>query len=916
MIQILEDIETLKAVPDKLELQISQKYFMSAHATLSGAMRTAEKENLQNLATLNAIKSYLVSQESSLFGILMKELHNHIYLKSPYCDSRWHAYRQGGEEFGNIEQMLEDKIRFDLSEKSSSFSESSLLDAFLKSTNEEFVEEQDENAEENSFYYIRLLIETLGNLNRLPNAFDIISQSVSSELHKIVDKTITEVSQRFPKSLNITLSKSPYAVFEVGLAAGDNRLAALKDLTWTLYSKFIAVLQAHRVIYEVGQIIYSRHGEHGEQEKSGLPPYDFAGAYAVMETEVKSLLNSYITNSSINFGESLNPQASKRHLNKGAGVLEKRPRDRKKAIFKFSNVDVSHDELKEQHKILKQAFEKSVPGLVSSAGNDDFQESFDPYLPLESTSTHQLLVNPNFFNIRVMLEPTVQFFQNAATIFPAKIPRPGEEVIETFLVTACLPQLELTLNSIYEAIMSGTSRGGSEIFEYSTRWNNVSKLPILQAMISFMELLTRTCSLLGTSNLHRSHYVRIILNLIRKFISSCKENYESKVLYQETSDDRGGTNGSSKITTKRKIAAVWVSNEQSRQLLNATSSYEYDEDYSGSTTEPPYKQEFEFYHSKRAAQKTKNTVPISESDLLSFSMYQGLAALATSLRWFSVKLRRLRRVGETEKVEDLPAANSISTKLRRRWILIEEVRAESDLKLPDNSDAEYIGLTLAGDSIGEFDKEVDIIDQLAETCVLTLKADLRCRTIYYIDKTMKEGEYYLTSDTEEVDIYVGKLDSEIVKCDAIDSESLVAGDKLLVVAGLAKFIDELLITAADGLVYINDIGVKKMFRNTQVLQQMLKSISESPQSVDFSRSLAFYELTKYSSLALLEQAKQRETPFSHDELKTLLRLIRYKSVRRHELNGRRDLMQTEKNSLHDDLVKLHDCYWGSEKVEM
>lgn len=919
MIQILEDIETLKGVPDKLEQQISQKYFMSAHSTLSAALQTAEKENLQNLATLKAIKSYLVSQEAALFSTLIKELHNHIYLKSPYCDSRWRTYRQGAEEFGNAEQMLEDKIRFDLSEKSSSFSETSLLDAFLASANQEFFEEQDENAEENSFYYIRLLIETLGNLNQLPNTFDIVSQSLSSELHTIIDKTIAEVSHRFPKSLNVTPSKSPYAMFEVGLGAGENRLAALKDLTWTLYSKFIAILQAHRVIYEVGQGIYARHGK---QDKSGLPPYDFAGAYAAIEAEVKALLNSYVTGDDTAPTTSLNQQSVKLKLNKGAGILEKNPRDKKKAIFKFSNVDISQEDLKEQHEILKQAFEKSVPGLVSSAGNDDYQDSFDPYLPLESTSTHQILVPPNFFNIRVMLEPTVQFLQKATTIFPAKVPKPNDDLIETFLVTVCAPQLELALNGVYEAIMNGSSRG-ADIFEYSTRWNKVSKLPILQAMIAFTEMITRTCSLLGTSNLYRQHYVTIILNLIRKFVTFTREHYESKVVYQESSDERsaGYSSAPSKLTTKRKLAASWVLNEQTRQFLNSTSPYEYDAAYSSTSTDPPYKQEFEFYHSRRAAQKTKNTTPINESDLLSFSMFQGIAALATSLRWLSVKLRRLRRVSEAEKGEkgsdDLGAGNNITTKLRKRWVLLEEFKSsENDAKNANEASLDDVGLTLSGESIAEFDKEVEAIDHLSETCVLTLKADLRCRTIYYIDKAMKQGQYYLAADTEERDPNIGKLDSEIMKCDAISTESLVSDDMSMVVAGLAKFIDELLITSADGLVYINDFGVKKMNRNIQVLQQMLKSIAESPQSVDFSRSLAFYDLMKITSHALLEQAKQRETSFSHDELKTILRLIRNKAVRRHELSGRRDLMQTEKNALHDDLVKLHDCYWGSEKVEM
>lgn len=66
-------------------------------------------------------------------------------------------------------------------------------------------------------------------------------------------------------------------------------MAALKDLTWTLYSKYIAILQAHRVIYEVTLKISDAQG------KSGT--YDFGGIYQAIENDIKTFLNSYIQTS-------------------------------------------------------------------------------------------------------------------------------------------------------------------------------------------------------------------------------------------------------------------------------------------------------------------------------------------------------------------------------------------------------------------------------------------------------------------------------------------------------------------------------------------------------------------------------------------------------------------------------------------
>lgn len=1027
MIEILEDIEKLNAVPDKLEQQISQKLFMSAYATLSDAITTSNQETLSQIPALQSIKSYLQSQEVALYSVLVEELHNHIYLKSPYTDSRWHSYRQGVDDFGTFEQLLEDKIIFDLSEKSSSFSETSQLDTFLAdfNKNKPFVELQEENAESNSFYYIRLLIVTLGNLNKLPAAFEAVIQRLSNELHKMVDKTITEVTQRFPKNLNTQVSKSPYNLYEIGIHAGDNRLAALKDLTWTLYSKYIAVLQAHRVIYEVSQKFYS------SQDKSGIPVYDFTGIFNVIEAEIRSLLNSYIADTSktpfgkvnnntngsdsnsreagISGSDSTSPSVNNRiesSLIRNKYTLEKSgPRNKNRPLFKFSNLDIDQQDVKEQYNQLQAAFEKTVPGLVAaSRGETSSSDKFNPYLPLELTVSHQLLVPPNVFNIRVMLEPTVQFVQKASSIFPENTPKPGDEFIENFLVHTFVPHLEKTLVEVYKMVLTNNQANGAPLTEYSLHWNKLSKLPILEGIVKFYDYFRKTCYLLNTSSVYRENYADLILKGIDRFSKACATHFESKVSYQASS-----ATDESKLINKHKVGAAWALDPSIRVLLENS---EYDD--SGTANSPSQglspvpsnntnspisaqpvslsQKEINFYLNKRACQKAKNVVPITQNDLLSFTAFQQLAALATSLRWLCIKLRQMKRVVEEEPSsalslsksskaakssslsevtnasdsDDTSSSSDISTRVRKRWLLMELLKPVEDVVTGihgsaaahyasmngsstsltvDNSSnsvgtnggvgssdgtgisssqanaidsvVDSVGLALAGPAADRFELIISQMERLANTCVLTLKADLRCRSLYYIDRTMIEGKYYLAGDTEDRDLYVGKLDVDITKLDGIAVESMLPSDRHVLLAGLARFLDQALIAGADGLQYINDFGIKKMYRNIVVLQQMLKSVAESPQFVDFSRSLAFYKMVEMTTIGVLEQARRREqTPFSHDEIKTILRLIRSKAIRRFELLGRKDMVITERNAYHEDLVRLHNYYWGSEKVEV
>lgn len=975
MITILEDIESLNLVPDKLEQQISQKLFLSAFKTLSIATVKANQEDIAQIPALQAMKSYLQSQEVNLYSVLVEELHNHIYLKSPYTDSRWHSYRQGVDDFGTVEQVLENKIRFELSEKTTS--ETSQLDEFLKKLKKDdfFVEINSETAESDSFYYIRLLIETLGNLNRLPNAFEEIIQRMPSELHKMIDKTIVEVGQRFPKNLNIQTSKSPFALYEVGLHAGDNRMAALKDLTWTLYSKYIAILQAHRVIYEVTLKISDAQG------KSGT--YDFGGIYQAIENDIKTFLNSYI-------------QTSKSEVVKNtlvdAVVLSEKTRysfdkiNRKKnhSLFKFSKMDILQDGVKDEYQQLQVAYEKSVPGLVASARESahDDEDGLNPYLPADLKVAHQLLVSPNVFNIRVMLEPTVQFIQKADAIFPGEIAKPQMSFVENFMMSSFVPQLEYALIEVYNKVIASIYDGTSSILtETSINWPRISKLPVLDDVVRFYDYLRRTCYLLNTSAVYREHYVRLVLRVVERFGKACVSSFDSKVTFQARS-----ANDDSKLVVKRKLGASWVGDPTLRKVISNT-------DYHDASTVvimatptnvvtstvngqklSPYQQEVNFYLNKRASQKLRHVTGVLRSDLLSYASFQGIATLATSLRWLVLKMKQLMRVidkgAEDVTVSasgEMAGAEGFSASLRKKWLLIELIRPVEDVSvLPvgnstslyggpnssalslasslsnENNDSESstsqevklggifggnmesVALTLSGTTVDLFEKAVDQLERLAETCVLTLKADVRCRALYYMDATVKRGTFYVgqsskvgTQDASEV--LVGQLDTDLTKLDGIMEETLVPLDRRTVLGGLSKFMDLLVVGCADGIDYINEGGISKMGRHLVVLQQMLKGLEDSPADVDFSQSKAFFKYAELTPAAVLDQVKRRTdlaVAFGYDQIKTLLRLIRSKNMRRFQLTGNREAELAEKAAYNEDLVKLHEYYWGSEKVNV
>lgn len=892
MLEILDHIEELKLVPDKLEAQISQKQFLSAHDTLSQALRMADNEDLAAISALQPIRSYLLSQESSLFSILIEELHNHVYLKSPYCDSRWNIYIQENDDFTNKEQALEDKIKFELSEKSSTFSGSALLDDFLKNFDGEnpLVEDPKKNSEADSFYYIRLIIETLANLNRLPSAFDLIHQRLPTELHKIVDKTIEEVNQRYPQNVRELRGPkfSQATILEQGFPSTDIRLAVLKDLTWTLYSKLIAVLQAHRVIYEVVRSISRRRGN--AQDKD-LLQYDFYGVFRIIQSEIRSLLYSYIADKT---------QTPTRHQDMldSLGLGSRRSRDRKRTIFRYNGVDYEKDEFLSEFQTLRTTLNQTVPGLVSNAYTKSEEQKLSPFAPTDLASSHTLLVTPNVFNIRVMLDPTVMFLQKAKAIFPQldKDNKETDAFLEEFLVNAFLPQLEDTLSLSFHRAMSNP-----DALLVDLQWNRVSKKPVLKAASSFIGLVRKTCRLLNTGYLYREKYANLIITTVQWLTRYMKDHLDNLVVGQEEE-----ANSSNK---PKKLCYSMSLNKAIRTI--AASMLKGNPNPLSQDIQEKLGQEVAIYMSKRYSQRG-NGPGIARTDLLDLNTFQSICVLATSLRWIVHHLKSIRKVNEqVDGSNDKSDTNSLDARLKKRWTLMEISKSTQTTEHYSSTEKETENLILTGEPLKRFDAAVSELEYLADTCVIALRCDMRCRTLYYIDRTMVEGEYLLDNETEERDVFIGYLDAECVKCDEHMVDCLLESDKDFILTGLARLVNELLISDADSLDVINSNGVQKMQCNILVLQQMLKSVVSDPKHVDFSKAIKFYELAGWSPVSLIDSIKNGSVDQNYEECKMLIRLANSETIHRHESAGRRDAASVTKNILNEQLVQLHEYFSSS-----
>ena len=241
MLQMLDTIEKLQLIPERLEARISEKRFLTAVDILQDALRMIRKTEMEKIGALSDLRTYLSNQEVSLTDILIEELHSHLYLKSPYCEDRWKEYAQN--------QIIKGD---DLSQRAQADARGRLLYYFLDSldTSEEMTDDSIHNPESDTFQYIRLVIEALNKMNRLDLAVDTIEQRLPVELFKVVDKSNNEVAQRHPSILRAYSAKKS-AKSKTEIESEDVRSTLLNDLMWTLYARFEAIAESHRVVHDV-----------------------------------------------------------------------------------------------------------------------------------------------------------------------------------------------------------------------------------------------------------------------------------------------------------------------------------------------------------------------------------------------------------------------------------------------------------------------------------------------------------------------------------------------------------------------------------------------------------------------------------------------------------------------------------------
>lgn len=799
MLQVLGTIEQLQQVPEKLEAQISEKRFLGAVDTLQEALKLIRKPEMEEIGALSDLRVYLSNQEHSLTDILVEELHNHLYLKSPYCEERWKAHtRRGAATIGYDEN---ERAMF------------GFLETFDGS--KPMLEDTTRNPEADTFYYIQLLLESLNKMNCLDTAVDEIENRLPVELFTMVERSHMEVEQRHPALLRAAASSQKKMGAGVNAGADGERKEALEDLLVTLFAKYEAIAEGHRVLHDVTAAIIKRD----DHEDASTLNRSFRELWKLLQSEIRSLLHDHLATDG-DLG-----QRSRQENDPSASIFRTQPRDRSRKLFKMSETDQKSPELATEREDLESIFKQSVPGLVGNNARNAKQDQ-NTITDISATG-HKLLVEPSVFNMGILLKPSLDFLTRLREVVPPNsgvVPNTLTSFLDDFLVNVFYPQLDETLFELCSRSMTEV-----DTFQADPKWQLHAQRPIFKGTARFYELIEAFCVMLDSLP-HDQSFSQLIVTQMRAYYDKCYQ--WSKSLLQRAQLEHEGP------ARMRLAAQLATSGDINETVISLTKADAQDSAVLAEKETALLLNEIK----KRR---------LEEADLINDR--KALAALCTlqvSMKWLASRCQQLRYI--SPRAVD---TSSMQSHDRRRWT--------QNFNLDNAPSGPYLPLdkqTAAG-----FDAVLASFTELSSLVLRTLHIDLRLHLLHGVYTAM-DTTYALGQPCNDPDPAILSLAGSLSTYDTAISSTLLNPQYVFLTSKLDVLANNAMVSLVGCIQALDNHGLDRMGLNILVMQQSLKTSMQQDASLEFAAR--FYTLGDARSIA--KEGMNRG--YAKEDLKCLVRL--------------------------------------------
>ncbi|KAM7120181.1 exocyst complex component 4 isoform 1-T1 [Molossus nigricans] len=779
VLNLLDEIENIKQVPQKLEQCMVSKHYLSATDMLVSAVQSLEGPLLQ-VEGLSDLRLELHSKKMNLHLVLIDELHRHLYIKST---SR---VVQRNKEKGRMSSLVKDASPVPLIDVTNLPTPRKFLDTSQYSTPgsssvreinlQDIKEDLELDPEENSTLFMGILIKGLAKLKKIPETVKAIQERLEQELQQIVKRSTTQVADSsYQRGENLT---------------AENQPRLLLELLELLFDKFNAVATAHSVV--LGYLQDTVVTPLPQQEDVKL--YDMADVWVKIQDVLQMLLTEYLDMKNTRTASETSAQLSYASTGRefAAFFAKKKPQRPKNSLFKFES---------SSHAISMSAYlREQRRELYSRSG--ELQGGPDDNL-IEGGGT-KFVCKPGARNITVIFHPLLRFIQeveHALGLGPAK-QCPLREFLTVYIKNIFLNQVLTEINKEIEGVTK-TSDPLKILANADTMKVLGLQRPLLQSTIIMEKTVQDLMNLMHDLSAYSDQFLNMVCVKLQEYKDTCTAAYRSIAQSEEKLVISASWAKDDDISRLLKSLPNWINMAQPKQLR------------------PKREDEEDFI---RAAFGKESEVLIGNlgdklippQDILrDVSDLKALANMHESLEWLA---------GRTKS-----AFSNLST----AQMLSPAQDSHMNMGLPPVS--EQIMQTLS--------ELARSFQEMADRCLLVLHLEVRVHCFHYLIPLAKEGNYAIVANVESMDYdpLVVKLNKDISAIEEAMSASLQQHKFQYIFEGLGHLISCILINGAQYFRRISESGIKKMCRNIFVLQQNLTNITMSREAdLDFARQ--YYEM--------------------------------------------------------------------------
>ncbi|CAI4054882.1 hypothetical protein SUVZ_16G3330 [Saccharomyces uvarum] len=844
MVDILVNIEELLQIPEKIEESIRKENFYQVQILLERGFILMNNKSLKTVEILRPINQQLELQEHLLFNNLIEEIHDIMYSKSNKTNFTqvtnndiFKIISVSHNGFTSLENYLYNIVNIDIMEHAKAINKN--LEQFIhdQSLNKGEVMLQEQIAshqslassrtqEDEGFSRIGFLLTIINNINKLPIAFNIITERAKEEIHNIIVKSTDSIRLKHPSLLKMASSLKNDNQF--GLPVQDILSIILRECFWEIFLKLLYAIQCHRVIFEMSNIL--------QPTSSAKPAYKFDKIWTKLLDEIELLLVRYINNPEL-LTSSAN--GSDKTMNGTTNKAPNLPKRKNPKIFSLEHNIEDNSSTKDQAFELKALLKDIFPGFSVSSNMD--LDSI--YVKDESFEQDEPLVPPSIFNMKVILDPFLLFTQSTSTIVPILLNEsvvPSLTFFHDYVNKSFLPRIQMTLNYLFTIEVESNN---PYALESSDENHNIFK-----TALDFQRLFYNLLNVFNTANTFRTKISYCILDLLNHFCSYYLGLFNNLI-------------GTSDRHLSRKIITVWFQNsilmDQEKMILNG------DESLFNEESKALFKDIPDFYQAGKGLSKSDLFNNLTLDTILQFS-----ATVIWILNWLP-GLKKAINVGESNQEPMLDA-----DKLRSNWSFSESMNLNVSNPNTNPTSLGNLKILLDDKASKKFDETVDGFKTLKFKLMTILRFNIRALCIYDIGSFFQNTKIWnMDVGSIELDQNIASLISELRRTENKLKQQLSEKEKDTVLIGLAIINNYALIKGAKSIKVLNNNGIKKMLRNVNVLQHAYRNLSSEPSKINMNIAMNFYSLCGSNETELFKYIERNELSYcSIDDLKTILRL--------------------------------------------